>query len=160
MKSRLLVALSLALGLATASATADPLSPIEQKVTGTWRLVGTEQKLKDGSTRLNPAYGPKPVGYVMYDPTHHMCIFMTRSQVGEKEPAPLGNGLNAYCGGWKADAATRTIFHYTEMDVLPTRTSIVRQPTFELEGDRLFLHPPFDKNEVVSNTLIFERVKP
>jgi hypothetical protein len=136
---------------------AQQLAPLEQQVSGTWRLIGTEQKMKDGSTRPNPAYGLKPLGYVMYDPTHHMCLFLTRSQAGETEPAPLGNGLNAYCGRWKVDAATRTMYHITEMDVLPTRAAIVRQPTFELQGNRLYLHPPFDKSEIVSNTLIFER---
>lgn len=152
---------ALAIGMFVASAAvAQQLSPLEQRVSGTWRLVGTEQKLKDGSTRANPAYGLDPVGYVFYDVTHHMCLFLTRSQRGESEPAPLGNGLNAYCGRWKIDAATMTMYHVTEMDVLPKRAAIVREPKFELQGSRLYLHPPFDRTEIVSNTLIFERVLP
>lgn len=136
------------------------LTPLEKQVSGTWRLIGSEQKLKDGSIRPNPAYGPNAVGYVMYDPTHHMCIFLTRSQQGETEPAPLGDGLNAYCGKWRIDPATMTMYHETEMDVLPKRAAIVREPKFELRDGRLYLHPPFDTETIVSYVLIFEKVGP
>lgn len=142
--------------LATGSIAAE-LTPLEKQVSGTWRLVRSEQTLKDGSKRPNPAYGPSPVGYVMYDPTHHMCLFLTRSQKGETEPAPLGNGLNAYCGRWEIDPRTMTMYHKTEMDVLPTRAALVREPKFEIRNGLLYLHPPREAG-VIEYVLVFERV--
>lgn len=158
MRNIKLAAFSTLLAVLFVDAQAQTFSALEQRVSGTWRLIGSEQTLKDGSKRPNPVYGPNPVGYVMYDPTHHMCLFLTRSQKGETEPAPLGNGLNAYCGKWRIDSKTMTMYHETEMDVLPKRATIVREPKFELKDGRLYLHPPIEGTDVVGYVLIFEKV--
>jgi hypothetical protein len=138
---------------------AQDLSALEKEISGTWRLLRTEQTLVDGSTRPNPVYGPHPVGYVIYDPTHHMCLFLTRSQIGAEEPAPSGNGLNSYCGRWSIDPTSMTMFHETEMDILPKRAGIVRMPKFKFKDGNLYLYPPIDTQGVVSYALIFEKVR-
>jgi hypothetical protein len=41
---------------------------------GTWRLVSAGTFQSDGKFEPYPEYGPNPIGYLMYDPTGHMCV--------------------------------------------------------------------------------------
>ena len=44
------------------------------RLIGTWRLVSAGTFRSDGKFEPYPEYGPNPIGYLMYDPTGHMCV--------------------------------------------------------------------------------------
>jgi len=53
---------------------------------GTWKLVSTEEKLKDGSSRAYQDVGPRGTGYLIYTADGHMCVELT----GADRPKWLG----------------------------------------------------------------------
>src|SRR5437868_15031676 len=48
-------------------------SEIRDQIVGTWKLVSTEQTMKDGTTRPYPRYGPHARGFLMYQRDGYMC---------------------------------------------------------------------------------------
>ena len=46
---------------------------IRDRIVGTWKLVSTEQTMKDGTTRPYPQYGPHGKGFLMYARDGYMC---------------------------------------------------------------------------------------
>ena len=48
-------------------------SEIRDRIVGTWKLVSTEETLKDGTTRSYSEYGPNGKGFLMYSRDGYMC---------------------------------------------------------------------------------------
>ena len=46
---------------------------IRDRIVGTWKLVSTEQTLKDGTTRPYPQFGPHGKGFIMYSRDGYLC---------------------------------------------------------------------------------------
>jgi hypothetical protein len=47
------------------------------RLIGTWKLVSAGTFRSDGKFEPYPEYGPNPIGYLMYDPTGHMCVSLS-----------------------------------------------------------------------------------
>src|SRR3990172_10559374 len=61
--------------LACAQRPAAPPPSIKDQLIGTWRLVARDVVRPDGTSTLDPAYGPKyPIGYIMYYQTRHIAL--------------------------------------------------------------------------------------
>jgi hypothetical protein len=71
MKSFTLVLVALA--LSTASLFGQTESEIRDQIVGTWKLVSTEQTMKNGTTRPHPEYGAHGKGFLMYQRDGYMC---------------------------------------------------------------------------------------
>jgi len=50
---------------------------VRSQFLGTWKLVSTEERLKDGTVRPYKDVGPHGVGYLMYAADGHMCAELT-----------------------------------------------------------------------------------
>src|SRR5579862_1011362 len=48
-------------------------SEIRNRIVGTWKLVSTEEILKDGTTRPFLSFGSHGKGFLMYQPNGYMC---------------------------------------------------------------------------------------
>lgn len=51
----------------------DPSDTIEERLFGVWRLVSTEQRMADGTSRPSRKFGPDGVGFLFYSYPNHMC---------------------------------------------------------------------------------------
>jgi len=70
-------------------------SEIRDRIVGTWKLVSTEQTLKDGTTRPFPKYGPHGKGFLMYTLDGYMCADLVsgpRKMGGPEQPDPGREG--------------------------------------------------------------------
>ncbi|HYA44273.1 MAG TPA: hypothetical protein VED59_01600 [Acidimicrobiales bacterium] len=47
---------------------------VAKQFLGVWRLVSTEQRLVDETTRPSPEFGLNGVGYLMYSDAKRMCV--------------------------------------------------------------------------------------
>jgi hypothetical protein len=113
---------------------------------GTWKLVSTEEQLKDGTTRPYKDVGPRGVGYLMYAADGHMCAVMAnpdRPKWGNP-PSPSASqklaaieGLAAYCGRFAVDLESHVIWHYPEFAWDPGFARTKQRRPYRLEGDRL-----------------------
>src|SRR3972149_1450842 len=109
------------IGFGFAGAQRPPAPPpsIKDQLIGPWRLVARDVVRPDGSSSLDPAYGPKyPIGYIMYDKTGHMAVqFMALDRPNDQS----SRGYNAYFGTYTIDETSRPmkITHHMEGSLDP-----------------------------------------
>jgi hypothetical protein len=140
---------------------ADPLG-------GTWRLVETRQVLADGSVRPDPDLGPKPDGFMIYDPAAgQMCtVFNDTTRPRWAGPRPTDAELRTlfdqtviYCSRYRVDPARHVIGFDMEVTLSPAWTGTSRERHFELSGDRLTLYPTPLPPGVTAWSIHLERVR-
>jgi hypothetical protein len=135
---------------------------------GTWRLVSTEQRLRDGTVQPSPIYGPNGVGYLIYGSAHRMCALLMNPNrphwLSADEPTPQEmksaiEGFVAYCGSYEVNEAEGFVLHHVEVDQTPNWVGTDLKRCFVLSGNRLTLRPaPPLPAGVVDYTLTWERV--
>jgi hypothetical protein len=163
-KSRL-AALSIVVSLCTsASANAQELS---KGLIGTWKLVSTEQRLTDGSTRPSPLYGANGVGYLIYSESGFMCAVLmdpnrprwkAEDSPTEAELKAIANHFVSYCGRYEVNEKERSVVHHVELDVVPNNVGDKLVRFVALTGNTLKLRPAEPRDGIVEYTLTWERV--
>jgi Lipocalin-like domain len=146
------------LGLARAQRPATSAPSVKEQVIGTWRLVARDVVHPDGSSTLDPAYGPKyPIGYIMYDNTGHMAVqFMGLDRPNDGS----ARAYDAYFGTYTIDETSNPpkVTHHREGSLNPRAVGgdVVRD--LLLDGDELKLVVHNNNNANV-NVNTFHRVK-
>jgi len=120
---------------------------VRSRFLGTWKLVSTEDKLKDGTVRPHQGFGPHGTGYLMYEPDGHMCAVMTNPDRPRWDAPPTAaqkvaamDGLAAYCGRFEIDEPR----------------------AYRFEGNRLIFSSQAtreDKPDVVRWSVVWEKVR-
>ena len=129
----------------------DRQSTIRQRLIGTWKLVSTEQTLKDGSTRPFPQFGPRAVGFLMYQADGYMSAFLAHPD--------RTNEAFAYCGRYEIDVERKQIIHLPEIATNPSFVGSRQVRPFELDGNRLILSDLEKEDpEVVRWKIVWEKV--
>ena len=115
---------------------------IRDRIVGTWKLVSTEQTMKDGTIRPYPQFGPHGKGFLMYARDGYMCADLVNPDrpkwaepyhPSRQEGAAAAQGSFAYCGRYEIDAKKGEIVHLPEVAIDPgyVGTRQVRPYTFE-----------------------------
>jgi lipocalin-like protein len=132
--------------LCTASAFSQTESEIRDRIVGTWKLVSTEETMKDGTTR--PIYGPHGKGFLMYQRDGYMCADVVNPDrpkwadpvhATPEEKVAAADGTFAYCGRYEIDVKQKQIVHLPEVatDLGYVGSRQIRPYVFE--GGRLIL---------------------
>jgi len=118
---------------------------------GTWLLVGTRQRMIDGSIRPDPDMGSRPSGYLMFDATAgQMCAVLNNgdrtkwkdaSHPTDAEAHAIWNQTVSYCGAWTVDATRGELVYELGVNMSPNLIGSERRRRFTLTGDRLILYP-------------------
>ena len=147
MKVRVCLSLLVATALCARGADAEDLA---RSLVGAWRLVSTQQRLSDGSTRPSPLYGPDGVGYLHYSASGRMCaVLMDPHRAAWKSR-----------GRYEVNEQHGFVIHHVEMDVVPNSAGTDLKRYVSLEGNRLTLRPAESfPGGVVEYTLTWERVE-
>jgi Lipocalin-like domain len=144
-------------------------SSIQDLLVGTWRLVSTEERLRDGRTRPYPDLGPHAIGYLMYTQDGYMCATLMnparpnwksdqeRATDGEKISA--ASGFTSYCGKYSVDDKNHVIMHYPEISFYPNYVGSEQKRPYRLEGNRLILSGLETEGEVERWTIVWEKVR-
>jgi hypothetical protein len=111
---------------------------------GAWKLVSTEEKLKDGSSRPYQDVGPNGRGYLIYTADGHMCAELTgadRSKwnvpaTSAQKVAAL-DSFSAYCGRYEVDTVNHIMWHYPEIALDPSFVGTKHRRPYRFEGNRL-----------------------
>ena len=127
--------------LCAASAFSQTESEIRDRIVGTWKLVSTEETMKNGTTRPFPSFGPHAKGFLMCadlvnpdrprwaDPAH----------ITPEEKVAAADGTFAYCGRYEIDAKQKRIVHLPEVATDPGYVGSRQIRPYRLEGGRLIL---------------------
>jgi len=136
-------------GSRTPSSGSQPQSSVARSpLMGTWRLVSAGTFNRDGAFEPYPEYGPHPVGYLMYDPTGHMCVSLANPNhpnwVNPEKPTDAEklhsyDAFFAYCGTYEVREKENRVIHRPEMGSWPHYIGTDQNRNFRLEGDRLIL---------------------
>jgi hypothetical protein len=133
----------------------------EQQLVGTWRLVHAEMRLPDGRTFPIPNYGPDPHGYIMYDSSHMMCVYLAVGAPGQLPPAEFLTQPAipaAYCARWTLDKGSSVISHEVLVGNDPAITGAPLRRKLTLTGDALFIRRVPTPAGMADYVLQFERV--
>ena len=118
------------------------------RLIGTWRLVSAGTFRRDGAFESYPEYGPNPIGYLMYDPTGHMCGSLANpdhphwanpEKPTDPEKLRSYDAFFAYCGTYEVREKESRVIHRPEMGSWPHYIGTNQNHNFRLEGDRLIL---------------------
>jgi len=132
----------------TTADNSQPDTKARNRLTGTWRLVSAGTFRRDGGFEPYPEYGPHPIGYLIYDPTGHMCVSLSNPNHphwADPEKPTEGEKLHsydaffAYCGRYEIREKEGRVIHRPEMASWPHYISTDQNRNFRLEGDRLIL---------------------
>jgi Lipocalin-like domain len=143
-------------------------SQIRDRLVGTWRLLSTEETLKDGSTRPFPAFGPNAKGFLMYQRDGYMCAQLVNPDLHRwadalhptpEEKAAAADSTFAYCGRYEIDVKQQWIVHLPETATNPAYVGSRQVRPFRLEGNRLILSDAEkDEPSVARWKLVWEKV--
>jgi hypothetical protein len=142
---------------------------VRSRFLGTWKLVSTEDKLKDGTVRPHQGFGPHGTGYLMYEPDGHMCAVMTNPDRPRWDAPPTAaqkvaamDGLAAYCGRFEIDEPNHVIWHYPDVAWMPNFVGVKQSRAYRFEGNRLIFSSQAtreDKPDVVRWSVVWEKVR-
>jgi len=120
---------------------------IAAQLLGTWRLVEVSEE-EGGRVIQSPIYGARPVGYLMYDSTGHVCVQLintTRPRWKDADvPTPEEArsaivGFGGYCGRYEIHADDGYVVHFPEACIEPNAVGQAFRRSFTLNGDQLQL---------------------
>lgn len=134
---------------------------------GTWRLVSTEETLKNGSTRPFPAFGPHAMGFLMYQRDGYMCAVLANPDRASadgahaaQEKAAAADGMFSYCGPYEIDVEKETIVHLPEVASDPGYVGSRQVRPYCFEGRRLIFSDVEKEDPVVAGwKIIWEKVQ-
>ena len=121
-------------------------SDIRDRIVGTWKLVSTEETLKDGTTRPFPAFGPHGKGFLMYQRDGYMCAVLTNpdllkstdpAHATPEEKMTAAEGTFSYCGRYEIDVKQERIIHLPEVASDPGYVGSRQIRPYRFEGGQL-----------------------
>jgi len=124
-----------------------PRGSLQDYFVGTWRLVLTENRYADGKAEPYPEYGPKGLGYLMYDRTGHMCAQLMHPSrpkwADEDHPSPAEalsaiSGFASYCGTYEIVEKEQTMVHHPETAWKPGYVGTVQRRPYHLTSQDAF----------------------
>jgi hypothetical protein len=156
--------------MAFAASRATSAPTVTERLIGTWRVVSAGTLRQDGSFEPYPEYGPRAIGYLMYDTTGHMCVSLANpdhprwadaEKPTDAERLHSYDAYFGYCGTYEVHEKEGYLIHRPEMCSWPHYIGSDQHRTFRLEGDRLILSdietPP--NGERRSYRITWQRVK-
>jgi len=111
---------------------------------GTWKLVSTEETLKDGSSRPYQDVGPRGTGYLIYTADGHMCAELAGADRPKWKAPPTTaqkvaamETFSAYCGRFEVDEVNHVMWHYPDLALDPNFVGTKQRRPYRFEGNRL-----------------------
>lgn len=128
---------------------------VRSQFLGTWKLVSTEDRLKDGTVRPYKDVGPHGVGYLLYAADGHMCAELTNPDRPKWDDPPTAaqkiaaiEGLAAYCGTFKIDEFL--MVHYPDVAWMPSYVGTEQRRPYRFENNLLIFS---DKTGVMTDQM-------
>jgi hypothetical protein len=154
--------------LCAASTFGQTESEIRDRIVGTWKLVSTEETMKDGTTRPFPSFGPHAKGFLMYQHEGYMCADIVNpdrpkwadpEHITPEEKLAAADGTFAYCGRYEIDVKQQRIVHLPEVASDPGYVGSRQIRPYRFEGGHLILSDVEKDDPLVSRwRLIWEKV--
>ncbi|MBI3049721.1 MAG: lipocalin-like domain-containing protein [Acidobacteria bacterium] len=128
-----------------------PKGEVTRLIAGTWRMVGVETRVVDGSGPTTYPRGKTPAGYIIYDSQGRMYVQIMNSDevrpprkgegpMTEKEQARAYATYTAYFGRYTINEEEQSVTHHVEGSVNPRNIGNGMHRFVEVSSDRLSLN--------------------
>jgi Lipocalin-like domain len=128
-----------------------PRGQVGKMIVGTWRMVGVETRLVDGSGPATLPRGKQPTGFIIYDSQGRMYVQIMNSDetrpprkgagpLNEKEQAQAFSSYTAYFGRYTINEEVQSVTHHVEGSVNPRNVGNEMPRFVEVSQDRLSLN--------------------
>jgi hypothetical protein len=139
-------------------------SAVRARLVGTWKLVLTEEILKNGSTRPFPLFGQHGKGLLMYQTDGYMSAFLVNSDdmksAGRNAKSETFAAAFAYSGKYEIDVERKQIVHFPEFATHPGYVGSRQVRPYEFDGDRLIFSDVEKADPAVASwKIIWEKVQ-
>ena len=143
-----LIHLLMGLLVCTGFALAQSESEIRDRIVGTWKLVSSEEFLKDGTTRPDPTFGTHAKGFLMYARDGYMCAdlvnpdrpkWLDPEHPSTEEKIAAASGTFAYCGRYEIDVKHDRLVHLPEVATDPGYVGTRQIRPYKFEDGKLVL---------------------
>jgi hypothetical protein len=142
-------------------------SDIRDRIVGTWKLVSSEQIMKDGSTRPDPRFGAHGEGFLMYQHDGYMCAYLVNPDLPKwadalhptkEEKLAAADGMFSYCGRYEIDVKQNHIVHLPEVATDPRYVGSrqIRPYTFQ-DGHLILSDVEKDDSTFVRWKIVWEK---
>jgi Lipocalin-like domain len=166
---KLIGVLLLEFAICATSAVGQTESEIRNQIVGTWKLVSTQETLKNGTTRPFLSFGQHGKGFLMYQPNGYMCADLVNpdrekwadpAHTTPEEKSAAADGTFAYCGRYEIDVKHSQIVHLPEVATNPGYVGSRQIRPYVLEGQRLILSDiEKDDPSVTRWKIVWEKVQ-
>jgi hypothetical protein len=147
---------------------ADNEIAVRRSLVGTWRLILTENTLKDGSKSHD--YGPNGKGFLMYSADGYMCAVLMNpdrprwqnpESPTQEEKASAFDGSYGYCGHYEINTTKSELIHLPEVSTGPSYLGTQQVRPYRFEGNQLVLSggPVKEEPDVVAWRVVWEKVR-
>ena len=135
--------------LGVAPVVAPHVAAARRAVTGTWKLVEHKTTMANGDVRRS--FGSSPKGLFIFHEDGHTTVQIVNPDrpatplavASDDQVQALTRSYLAYFGSFDVDLATKKIVVHTIADLNPANNGADQVRFFELDGDMLYLQPPF-----------------
>ena len=128
-----------------------PPGQVAKLIVGTWRMVGAETRVVDGSGPSTYPRGKAPAGFIIYDTQGRMYVQIMNSDevrpprkgptpMSEQEQARAYASYTAYYGRYTIDENDQSVVHHVEGSVNPRNVGNGMKRFVEVSQDRLSLN--------------------
>ena len=142
-------------------------SEVHNRVVGTWKLVSTEEVLRNGTIRSS--YGPHGKGFLRYQADGYMCANLANpdrakwadtAHPSKEEALAAGENTFAYCGRYEINLEKRQIIHLPEVATDPGYVNSRQIRPYQFKGNRLILGDVVKNDpEVARWKIVWEKVE-
>ena len=144
-------------------------SDIRDQIVGTWKLVSSEQIMKDGTIQRDSRFGAHGKGYLMYQRDGHMCAYLTNPDLPKwadaahptkEEKVVAADEMFAYCGRYEIDVKLKQIIHLPEVATDPAYVGSrqIRPYTFH-DGRLIFSDVEKDDPTAARWRIVWEKAR-
>jgi len=141
---------------------------VRRRLVGTWRLVLTENTLKDGSKSHD--FGPSGTGFLIYAADGYMCGLLMNpdrpkwrnpESPTQEEKASAFDGSYGYCGRYEINTTKNELIHFPEVSTGPGYLGTQQVRPYRFEGHQLVLSggPVKEEPDVVAWRVVWEKVR-
>jgi Lipocalin-like domain len=145
-------------------------SEVRKKIVGTWKVVSSEETLKDGSKRPNLHIGLNGKAFLLYSADGYMCAELMNSdrpgwkdknKPSDDEKLSSFNGFFAYCGRYEIHADKNYLVHLPEVSMTQDYLETRQIRPYRFEGNRLILGDKSSNgnDDVVAWEIVWEKVQ-
>lgn len=148
---------------------AQSLDEVKQRIAGTWKIVSSQQILKNGQKSFDPVLGAHGKGFLIYSSDGNMCAALMnpdrpawhdKSRPTDSEKLSAFDGFFAYCGKYEIDVEKHVLVHLPEISMTQDFIGTRQIRPYRFDGARMILgDKEKDDPEVESWQIVWEKVE-